>query len=81
MARNFVEVLNRITEVAPKQLVDALNKSAMYWAPEIAWDRLSNYVDRYVKRSSSDENAIAVYAILCDCSEEEMKKRFEQDEV
>lgn len=77
--RKFTDVLNAILEVAPKELEDALRKNVGFWAPEIVWDNLTVYVNRYVDPSSKDETAIAVYARLCDCSEAEMKARFEAD--
>ena len=79
MARNFTTVLEQIKEVAPKDLVDALDKSVGFWAPEIVWYNLSKYVNKYVERSSTNPTSIAVYAILCDCTEAEMKARFEAD--
>ena len=81
MARNFIQVVEAIKEVAPENLVDALNRSIGFWAPEIVWDKLSEYVNRYVTPSSKDATAVAVYARLCDCSEADMKARFEADNL
>ena len=78
MARDFGTVYNRIMEVAPEQLATKLNKSAIFWSPECRWEDLTQYVNRYVQPSSKDPQSIKVYAILCDCSEAEMKARFEE---
>ena len=79
MARNFFKVVMQIKEVAPPELSKKLDNNAGFWAPEVAWHNLSDYVNRYVTPSSTDATAIAVYARLCDCSEAEMKARFEAD--
>ena len=81
MERNFKVVLEKIKSVAPQELVDALNRNVNFWAPEILWYNLSAYVNKYVEPSSKDETSIKVYAILCDCSEAEMKARFEADNL
>jgi hypothetical protein len=77
--RKFSDVVMAIQEVAPQDLKEALSRSVGFWAPEIAWHKLTEYVNRYVTPSSKDATAIAVYARLCDCSEDEMKARFEAD--
>ena len=81
MARNFYRVLKDIKNVAPKELVNALNKSVEFWAPEIVWYKLSEYVNRYVKLSSTDETSVAVYSILCNCSKDEMIMRFKKNNL
>lgn len=81
MPRNFIKVVEAIKEVAPEDLVKALERSVGFWAPEIAWYMLSEYVGRYVAPSSKDATAVAVYARLCDCSEADMKARFEADDL
>lgn len=81
MAREFINVCKEIIKVAPKGLANALEKSAGFWAPEVAWDMLCEYVNSYVQPSSKNPTAVAVYARLCDCSEAEMKARFESDNL
>lgn len=81
MARNFTTVYNQILTVAPKELVTKLEDSSCFWAPEIVWYNLSKYVNKYVTPSSKDPQSIKVYSILCDCSESEMKARFEADNL
>ena len=78
MARNFTDVVAQIKKVGPKELVDALEQNVCFWAPEAVWEMLTVYVDKYVIPSSKDEKTIKIYAILCDCSETEMKARFEE---
>lgn len=77
MERDFMQVVKSIKEVAPKNLVNALDSHTGLWAPEIVWCKLSEYVNRYVAPSSKDATSVAVYARLCDCSEADMKSRFE----
>lgn len=79
MARSFTKVYNQILEVAPEALSSALEKSAGFWAPEVAWSNLSQFVNRYVEPCSSDDTSVAVYAILCDCTEDEMRTRFKNN--
>jgi len=81
MARNFTDVVKAIKEIAPQELVDALDKSMCFWAPEAIWHKLSEYVNRYVVADSTDETSVAVYAILCDCSKDEMRARFKADNL
>lgn len=77
MARNFMQVFEEIKNAAPKNLASALEDKVNFWAPEMCWEMLSEYVNRYLPASSKDATSIAVYALLCNCSEEEMKARFE----
>ena len=79
MARSFTKVYNQILEVAPESLSSALKKSVGFWAPEIVWVNLTQFVHRYVEPSSSDDTSVAVYAILCDCTEDEMRTRFKNN--
>ncbi|MFR2570759.1 MAG: hypothetical protein ACLS90_03525 [Clostridia bacterium] len=81
MARNFRTVYNQIMEVAPEQLATKLERNSGFWAPEDLWYNLSEYVNQYVKPSSKDPQSIKIYAILCDCTETEMKSRFEADGI
>ena len=77
--RKFSDVVVAIQEVAPQDLKEALSQNVGFWVPEIMWHKLSQYVNKYVTPSSKDATAIAVYARLCDCSEDDMKARFEAD--
>lgn len=81
MARQFYEVVEAIKEVAPDVLAREISRNMWYWAPEIGWEKLSWYVNKYVEPSSKNPEAVAVYAILCDCSEAEMKARFEANNL
>ncbi len=81
MARDFGTVYNQIMKVAPEQLATKLEQNSRFWAPEILWYNLSEYVNKYVKPSSKNPQSIKVYAILCDCSEAEMKARFEANGI
>ena len=76
--REFGQVLHDIAEAAP-ELKEDLEGRANFWAPEILWYNLTVYVNKHVTPSSSSPTAIKVYSILCDCSEEEMKRRFEEN--
>ena len=77
--RSFASIYDKIFEIAPEPLRDALEANIGFWAPEVMWYNLSVYVNKYVMPNSLDPGAIKVYAILCDCSEEEMKAKFEKD--
>ncbi len=79
MERNFMAVCNNISAVAPEELADILKKNVNYWAPEIAWNNLSTYVNKLIARSSTDPQSIAIYAELCDLSFTEIKSKFEKD--
>lgn len=76
MARNFTTVYRNIMAIAPKELADALEKHVVFWAPEIVWYKLSEYVNKYGTPSSTDSQSIAIYAELCDLSSEDMKSMF-----
>ena len=75
--RDFCEVVTRILEVAPEPLKSELRDSAPFWAPEIRWSRLTYLVNALLAHDSSSPSSVSVYAILCDCTEEEMIRRFE----
>ena len=79
MARSFTKVYHQILEVAPEDLSTALKKSVGFWAPEVAWVNLTQYIHRYVEPCSSDDTSVAVYAILCDCTEDEIRTKFKAD--
>ena len=72
-------VYKKIMEVVPEELATKMERDSVFWAPEIVWYELSRYVNKYVAPSSKDPKSVKVYAILCDCSEAEMKARFEEN--
>ena len=72
-------VYKNILAVAPEELADALKKYVEFWAPEIVWYNLSQYVNKYVAPCSTDPQSIAIYAELCDLSFADMRSRFEKD--
>ena len=76
--RDFGKVLDDITEAVP-ELKEDLEYRAQFWAPEILWYNLSMYVNERITPDSSNPRAVKAYSILCDCSEEEMKKRFKEN--
>ena len=78
MERDFGEVLDRITEVAP-ELKEDLEYRIGFWAPEILWYNLSVYINQHIQPVSTNAKSVKVYSILCDCTEEEMKKRMEEN--
>ena len=77
--RSFMWVANRILAIAPEPLERYLEERISLWAPEIAWANLTGAVNRFVKPSSADLTSVAIYALLCDCTEEEMVRRFRVD--
>ena len=78
MQRSFIDVVREIMKIAPQELMTAL-EDVHYWAPEACWTNLSLCVYKHITPSSKDAKAIAIYAILCNCTEAEMKARFEAD--
>lgn len=74
--RNFHEVVQKIMDVNHEMLNDHLNRSIGYWAPEICWYNLSDYVNRYVDKSSKDPKSLKIYSILCDIPEDEVRQKF-----
>ena len=76
--RDFGEVLDKVVEAAP-ELKEDLESRVEFWAPEILWYNLSVYINERIKPVSTDKKSIKVYAILCDCTEEEIKKRMEEN--
>ena len=78
MARDFMTVYKNIIAVAPEELVEKLEKSEGFWAPEMAWTMLSETVNRFVAPSSSSAQSIAIYAELCGLEMAEMKAKFKE---
>ena len=78
-AREFMDVYNSILRVAPRELANELKHAMPFWAPEVVWYQPSLYVNKYVRPSSRDSTAIAVYAILLDKTPAETKELFERD--
>ena len=79
MERKFSEVFGSILKIAPEPLKTKLTQNSAFWAPEVVWFNLSRYVNNYVPKDSKNPTSVAVYAILCDCSETEMVSRFTAD--
>ena len=77
--RCFDVVYFEILGLAPDSLREYLESHAPFWAPEIVWVNLTNAINRFVEPSSSDKLAVSIYAVLCDCTEEEMIRRFKED--
>lgn len=77
--RSFEAVVMAIMEVAPDSLRMYLRDHVPFWAPEIRWENLTNAVNRYVTPSSTNLTTVTVYAILCDCTEEDMIRRFREE--
>ena len=61
--RDFRTVVRAIMVVKP-ELADDLEKQIGFWAPELYWLKLSEYVNCHVKKNSADPKNVAVYAIL-----------------
>lgn len=79
MARDFIKVYKKIIKVAPVELAEVLKDKIQFWAPEVVWQNLSMYVNKYVQPDSTNKTAVAVYAALCGCTKREMRKRFISD--
>lgn len=74
--RNPVLVTLQIEEELPEELAEQLRWKADFWAPEIFWSNLSAFINENVKPDSKNEQSVRIYALLCDKSEEEMRKEF-----
>lgn len=77
--REFAPVFNRIVELLggpTSELGKKLLLKAEYWAPEILWYKLSEFVNTNVPPSSSDEMSLSVYATLCGVTTDQMRERF-----
>ena len=75
--RSFSEVYRQIMEVAPRDLAEKLEDNIGFWAPEVAWDKLEEYVSDNVFPTVNDPLSIKIYAILYGISEEDMKARIQ----
>lgn len=80
-ARNFEAVYNQILKLAPPALKKELEDSVGFWAPEVVWYNLSRLVMKHIEYNSSNPNSIAIYAVLCDCTQDEIKARFKMKGV
>ena len=75
--RNFATVLSRILHACPgTELYYELNHNCMYWAPEICWEMLSQYVNKYLKKDSSSKVSVKVYSCLTGKSKLEIRRQF-----
>lgn len=74
--RNFYEVLGNVMDALPPELGVKLHFDAAFWAYEIRWEMLSEWVFYHLRPSSTDQISIAVYATLTGVSPAEMKQRF-----
>ena len=75
--RDFRTVARAIA-VAKPELADDLEKQISFWAPELYWLKLSEYVNCHVRKNSADPKNVAVYAILCDRMADDIKASFEK---
>jgi hypothetical protein len=79
MERNFIEVYKQILKIAPRDLAEKLEDNIGFWAPEIVWDKLEEYVSDKVFPTVNDPLSIKIYAILYGISEEDMKARIQPE--
>ena len=77
--RNFVTVFKAIRQELPVELRDELTGKAHFWAPEIAWNELSNFVNLNVPKKASDPMSVKVNSILCGKTEDEIVALFTED--
>ena len=77
MARDFDQVVSAICQVMP-EFADKLERNFMFFAPESRWEKLSYCINLYIEPNSANEKAVKVYALLTDCSEDEILERFER---
>jgi len=80
MARDFNLICEKIKQVAPAELAKEIDKRVSLWAPEAKWFQLSQCISEFVEPCSANAMSVSIYAILCDCTEEEMTARFKIDE-
>lgn len=80
MARNFVEVCKEISRLAKENHYDELSQEIeeKIICRNNAWAALNSAVNKHVKTESKNPASVAVYAVLCDKTEEEMKNLMEQ---
>ena len=74
--RIFSQVLKKIYELLPEDLANKLNEKSKYWAPELCWNMLSQFLNDNITPSASDENSVRIYAVLCNMTEKEMREAF-----
>ena len=78
-ARRFSDVLAAVKKEAPQELKEYLDKSAGFWAPEIAWERLTEAVQSFVAPDSKNPISVKVYSELSGLPAEEIEKIFVSD--
>lgn len=74
--RNFESVVEMLYEFLPETCAEKLKGEINYWAPEYLWECLASFINRNIKKDSSDFSSVRIYAILCDCTEEKIKRSF-----
>ena len=79
--RDFSKVYRNLLAILPKDLAEDLSYRTGYWAPEMFWYKLSQYINDNITPSSSNPLSIAVYAELCNLSPAQMKEKFEKDGI
>lgn len=77
--RDPIEVFYNIKEELPTELVEKLDWESAFWTPESIWLGLTDFVNKNIQLNSKDTSSVKIYALLCDQSEEEMKKIMERD--
>ncbi len=76
MERDFKYVYNKIQALLPKGLAFEMQQNAIYWEPSEKFFELSKFIQAKIKPNSKDDKTVRIYAILCDKSLDEMRKRF-----
>ena len=77
--RSFEDVVNKIIAVGNKGINAKIEVSMPYWVPEARWTQLDRCINRFMPKDSKDPTSVKIYAILCDCTEKQMRKRFKKE--
>lgn len=71
--RCFKTFFYEILELLPEETKNDLAFQVGFWAPEVAWSYISDFINKNVQADSSNSQSVAIYAKLCNVSEEEMR--------
>ena len=79
--RSFISVYRAVCNALPTDLAEKLETDSAYWAPEISWMKLTNFVNYRVKKDSNDPTSVKVYAALMGFTPWKMRRIMKKKEL
>lgn len=77
----FYKKLNAIMEIANNSLKRELLEAHNFWNPTNQNENLSKFINTHISKDSENKEAVQIYSILLEKSEDEIIDLFESDDL